>query len=220
MMSPSSRGGYIEARLGREGEQVDALDGKTYAVTDAMCVIADASGAYRPRRRDGRDEHRLFGFETTDVFIESAWFDPLRTAQTGRDTGIVSDAQYRFARGVDPESLVPGLELATRLVARALRRRAVRNRRSPVRRPRRLAPIAFDPSYVRRLSGIDVPADRVAAILTALGFDVKVGLVQPPSWRRDIDGKADLVEEVARIEGFDALPSTPLPELPAPPAAF
>jgi phenylalanyl-tRNA synthetase beta chain len=205
-------GGFIEARLGREGEQLDALDGKTYAVGDAMCVIADASGAIGLGGVMGGTSTGC-SFETTDVFIESAWFDPLRTAQTGRDTGIVSDAQYRFARGVDPESLVPGLERATRLVLDLCGGEA-----SEVvfagQAPARLAPIVFDPSYVQRLSGIDVPADRVAAILTALGFDVKAGFVQPPSWRRDIDGKADLVEEVARIEGFDALPSTPLPELP------
>ena len=205
-------GGYIEARLGRAGEQLEALDGKTYAVGDAMCVIADASGAIGLGGVMGGTSTGC-SFETTDVFIESAWFDPLRTAQTGRDTGIVSDAQYRFARGVDPESLIPGLELATRLVLELCGGVA-----SEVvfagRAPARLAPIAFDSSYVQRLSGIDVPADRVAGILTALGFDVKAGSVQPPSWRRDIDGKADLVEEVARIEGFDALPSTPLPEMP------
>ncbi len=205
-------GGFIEARLGRAGEQLEALDGKTYAVTDAMCVIADASGAIGLGGVMGGTSTGC-SFETTDVFIESAWFDPLRTAQTGRDTGIVSDAQYRFARGVDPESLVPGLEAATRLVIELCGGEA-----SEVllegQAPARLASIAFDPSYVRRLSGIDVPSDRVDSILTALGFDVRGGSVQPPSWRRDIDGKADLVEEVARIEGFTALPSTPLPELP------
>ncbi len=205
-------GGYVEARLGREGEQLEALDGKIYAVTNAMCVIADASGAIGLGGVMGGTSTGC-SFETTDVFIESAWFDPLRTAQTGRDTGIVSDAQYRFARGVDPESLVPGLELATRLVVELCG-----GEPSDVvfagAAPARLAPIAFDPSYVERLSGIAVGPERVNAILTSLGFDVKGGAVQPPSWRRDIDGKADLVEEVARIEGFDALPSTPLPEIP------
>ncbi len=206
------RGGFIEARLGRGGEQVDALDGKTYAVAPSMCVIADASG---PIGLGGVMGGTSTGCspETTDVFIESAWFDPIRTAQTGRDTGIASDAQYRFARGVDPESLVPGLELATRLVLELCGGEA-----SDIvvagQAPGRVAPIAFDPAYVRRLSGIDVTPERVSAILTALGFGVANGAVQPPSWRRDIDGKADLVEEVARIEGFDALPSTPLPEIP------
>ena len=205
-------GGSIEARLGRAGEKLEALDGKTYAVTDAMCVIADGSGAIGLGGVMGGTSTGC-SLGTTDIFIESAWFDPIRTAQTGRDTGIVSDAQYRFARGVDPESLIPGLELSTRLVMELCG-----GEPSDVvfagQAPARLAPIAFDPSYVQRLSGIEVQADRVTAILTALGFDVKGGTVQPPSWRRDIDGKADLVEEVARIEGFDTLPSTPLPELP------
>ena len=167
-------GGFVEARLGREGEQLEALDGKTYAVTDAMCVIADGSGAIGLGGVMGGTSTGCSA-ETTDVFIESAWFDPLRTAQTGRDTGIVSDAQYRFARGVDPESLVPGLELATRLVVELCGGEA-----SDIvfvgQAPTRLAPIAFDPSYVHRLSGIDVPADRVAAILTALGFNVETRL--------------------------------------------
>ena len=205
-------GGFIEARLGREGEEVAALDGKTYTVTGTMCVIADASG---PIGLGGVMGGTATGcsFETTDVFIESAWFDPIRTAQTGRDTSIVSDAQYRFARGVDPESLVPGLELATRLVLEFCGGKA--SDVVPVgEAPARLAPIPFTSNYVERLSGIAVSESRVDAILTALGFAAGAGTVQPPSWRRDVDGKADLVEEVARIEGFDALPSTPLPEIP------
>ncbi len=108
-------GGFVEARLGREGERVAALDGKTYAVTPDMCVIADGSGAIGLGGVMGGSSTGC-SEATTEVFIESAWFDPIRTAQTGRDTGIASDAQYRFARGVDPESLVPGIELATRLI--------------------------------------------------------------------------------------------------------
>ena len=202
----------VEARLGREGESLAALDGKTYALTSEMCVIADASG---PIGLGGVMGGTTTGCsaETTDVFIESAWFDPIRTAQTGRDTGIVSDAQYRFARGVDPESLLPGLQAATRLVLELCG-----GEPSEVvfmgRPPDRLAPIDFDPDYVHRLSGIDVPEANVRRILADLGFTVSTSTVQPPSWRRDVDGKADLVEEVARIVGFDALPSTPLPETP------
>lgn len=205
-------GGYVEARLGREGEEVAALDGKTYAVRPTMCVIADASGSIGLGGVMGGTATGCSS-DTTDVFIESAWFDPIRTAQTGRDTGIVSDAQYRFARGVDPESLVPGLELATRLVLEFCGGEAS-DVVSVGEAPARLAPIAFQSSYVERLSGIAVSESRVDAILSALGFTMGSETAQPPSWRRDIDGKADLVEEVARIEGFDALPSTPLPEIP------
>ncbi|HEY2048391.1 MAG TPA: phenylalanine--tRNA ligase subunit beta [Caulobacteraceae bacterium] len=205
-------GGWIEARLGREGESLEALDGETYTVTPAMCVIADASGAIGLGGVMG-GQSTACSDETTDVFVESAWFDPLRTAQTGRDTGIVSDAQYRFARGVDPRSLVPGLELATRLILELCGGEA-----SEVRfageAPADPAPIEFEPAYVRRLSGLDVSAARVNEILGKLGFKVEGAMVQPPSWRRDVDGKADLVEEVARIEGFDALPPEPLPSMP------
>ncbi|MDB5481661.1 MAG: phenylalanyl-tRNA synthetase, beta subunit [Caulobacteraceae bacterium] len=212
-------GGFIEARLGREGEEVAALDGKTYRVTPDMCVIADGSGAIglggvMGGAATGCSE------ATTEVFVESAWFDPIRTAQTGRETGIVSDAQYRFARGVDPASQVPGLELATRLILELCGGEA-----SHVldvgQAPSKAAPIRFDPAYVRRLAGLDISEARTWKILADLGFtrhgDTREGgTVIPPSWRQDVDGKADLVEEVARIAGYDALPAEPLPEAPRP----
>ncbi len=205
-------GGFIEARLGRDGESVAALDGKTYAVGAETCVIADGSGAIGLGGVMGGTSTGC-SEATTEVFIESAWFDPIRTAQTGRDTGITSDAQYRFARGVDPESLVPGVELATRLILDLCGGEA-----SDVvfagSAPGRVAPIAFDPAYVRRLSGLDLTEDRIWSILGDLGFTREGGMVQAPSWRPDVDGKADLVEEVARIAGFDALPAEPLPEAP------
>ncbi len=205
-------GETLDVRLARPGERLEALDGKTYELSPEMCVIADASGAISLGGVMGGASTGC-SETTTDVFLESAWFDPIRTAQTGRDTGIVSDAQYRFARGVDPESLVEGIERATALILELCGGEA-----SEVvfvgRAPERLPPIEFQPDYVRRLSGIDVSAARVGSILSALGFETTSGRVQPPSWRRDVDGKADLVEEVVRIEGFAALPVTPLPETP------
>jgi phenylalanyl-tRNA synthetase beta chain len=202
-------GGFIEARLGREGESVAALDGKTYAVTPDICVIADGSGAIGLGGVMGGASTGC-SEATTEVFVESAWFDPIRTAQTGRDTGIVSDAQYRFARGVDPESLRPGLDLATRLILELCGGEASEVLFAGEAPPPRPA-ITFDPAYVQRLSGLAIGADRVGSILKDLGFSVAGGQVQPPSWRRDVDGKADLVEEVARIAGYGALPATPLP---------
>lgn len=205
-------GGVIEARLGREGESVEALDGKTYAITPDIAVIADASGAIglggvMGGLSTGCSE------ETTDVFVESAWFDPIRTAQTGRTTGITSDAQYRFARTVDPASLVPGLELATRLILELCggEPSEIVVAGQALAPP---APITFDRAYVRQLSGLDLAPARIDQILTDLGFALSGDQVTPPSWRRDVEGKADLVEEVARIEGYDALPALPLPELP------
>lgn len=207
-------GGTISARPGQDGESLEALDGKTYGITPEICVIADASGVIGLGGVMGGNSTGC-SETTTDVFVESAWFDPIRTAQTGRTTGITSDAQYRFARGVDPESLVPGVELATRLILDLCG-----GEPSEVtlvgQTPQARGPIAFDRTYVRKLSGLDIAHSRIDQILTDLGFTVAPETVTAPSWRRDVEGKADLVEEVARIEGFDALPATALPEMAKP----
>lgn len=226
-------GSTIEARLGRgkaevtpgdqpspaehHDEQLIALDGKTYDITPEMCVIADAEGN-RPIGLGGvmGGESTGCSDETVDVFIESAWFEPIRIAQTGRATGINSDAQYRFARTVDTGSVVPGIELATKLILELC---GGQPSEIIVAGEAPAAPkgFAFDPAYVEQLSGLSVSADRARQILVALGFDVKDGApwtVTPPTFRRDVEGKADLVEEIARIAGYGALPSTPLPEAP------
>jgi phenylalanyl-tRNA synthetase beta chain len=226
-------GNVVEARLGRgpaepsqvdhpsparhKDEQLIALDGKTYDITPEMCVIADAGGE-RPVGLGGVMGGSSTGCSeaTTEVFVESAWFDPIRTAQTGRATGIASDAQYRFARGVDPGFVIPGLELATKLILEICGGEA-----SDVavagEVPAAPAPIRFDRAYVKKLSGLDVGPERIDEILGALGFAIEGDVITPPSWRRDVAGKADLVEEVARIEGYGALPSTPLPAIARPP---
>jgi phenylalanyl-tRNA synthetase beta chain len=207
-------GGFIEARLGRQGETVAALDGKTYEATPEMCVIADGSG---PVGLGGVMGGEATGstLETTEVFVESAWFDPIRTAQTGRDLALISDAQYRFARGVDPGFVVPGLELATALILQFCGGEASEIRLAgeiPAPPPA----IAFDPAYVKRLAGIELPADRIRTILETLGFRIEGARAIPPTWRRDVEGRADLVEEVARIAGYDALPAEPLPPMARP----
>ena len=204
-------GGFVEARMGAVGEEVAALDGKTYAVTPDICVIADGSGAIGLGGVMG-GESTGCSEATTDVFVESAWFDPILTAQTGRSTGINSDAQYRFARTVDPQSLVPGLELATRLILELCGGEASEVTLAG-EAPAPPTAMSFDRSYVKKLSGLDIGDARIDEILTKLGFVVVGDQVTPPSWRRDVEGKADLVEEVARIQGYDALPATPLPEL-------
>ncbi|PVM72015.1 phenylalanine--tRNA ligase subunit beta [Caulobacter radicis] len=227
-------GTNIVARLGHHGvhgdEHLIALDGKTYELTPAMSVIADASGE-RPIGLGGVMGGESTGCSeaTVDVFVESAWFEPIRIAQTGRDTGINSDAQYRFARTVDTGSVVPGLELATKLILELCGGEA-----SEVvvagQAPAAPGPILFDPAYVQGLSGLDIAPEKSLSILQALGFKIEppkdvpvaefathaesVVCVTPPTFRRDVHGKADLVEEVARIAGFGALPSTPLPEVP------
>ncbi len=207
-------GGTIEARLGREGETLEALDGETYAVTPEICMIADGSGVIGLGGVMGGETTKVLD-DTTDIFVESAWFDPIRTAQTGRTLGINSDAQYRFARGVDPASPAWGVEQATALIL-ALCGGEPSEVTVAGHAPAPPQAIAFDRAYVKTLSGLDVGPARIDEILTRLGFTVEATLVTPPSWRRDVEGKADLVEEVARIEGFAALPATPLPPIARP----
>ena len=216
------RGGQVSKDTG-EHEHLIALDGKTYAVDPAMCMIADAGGE-RPIGLGGvmGGESTGCSDETTDVFVECAWFDPLVTAQTGRTLSLNSDAQYRFARGVDPASVVPGVELATRLILDLCGGEPSELVVTGMV-PADPSAFAFDPARVASLTGLSLDDDRIAEILTRLGFEVARGqstslpwTVTPPSWRRDVEGPADLVEEVARIEGYGALPSTPLPDLGAP----
>lgn len=217
------RAGQASAETG-EAEHLIALDGKTYAASPTDCVIADAGGE-RPIGLGGVMGGESTGCDddTTDVFLESAWFDPLVVAQTGRALGIHSDAQYRFARGVDPVSVTPGLELATRLILDLCG-----GEPSDIvfvgEPPASPAPFAFDPAHVKRLTGMDLADDRIGTIVGQLGFLVQAApagqgkpwIVTPPSWRRDVEGPADLVEEVARIEGFDSLPNLVLPPVARP----
>ncbi|WP_421738778.1 phenylalanine--tRNA ligase subunit beta [Caulobacter sp.] len=214
-------GTEISTRMGRHGQHGDehliALDGKTYELTPDMCAIADAAGE-RPIGLGGvmGGESTGCSDETTDVFVESAWFEPIRIAQTGRTTGINSDAQYRFARTVDTGSVVPGVELATKLILELC---GGEPSEIVVAGEAPAAPtgFAFEPDYVEQLSGLAISPDRTRQILADLGFDIVLGspwTVTPPTFRRDVAGKADLVEEVARIAGYGALPSTPLPEAP------
>ncbi|MBY0565370.1 MAG: phenylalanine--tRNA ligase subunit beta [Hyphomonadaceae bacterium] len=208
--------GSVRARMGRDGESFKALDGNVYTVTPDMCVIADDAKVLGLGGIMGGEETGSSDV-TTDVFVECAYFDPTLTHQTGRATGIVSDAQYRFARGVDTGFVVPGLELATRMILDLCG-----GEPSEVviagEEPAPPAAISFDPDRVRQLAGIDVKPTRVRAILKELGFETSAEgqgskriVVQPPTWRRDVEGAADLVEEVARIEGYDKMPETTPP---------
>lgn len=204
--------GQIHARLGQKGEKLLALDGNEYDIDDDMCVIADESGVIGLGGVMGGDSTSSRD-DTTDVFIESAYFDPLRTARTGRRTGIESDARYRFERGVDPNFVIPGLELATKLILELCGGKASElfiAGAAPVPDIR----IDFDPLEVKRLTGLDLTSHTIATILTDLGFACKKGgkglLVNVPTWRPDVEGPACLVEEIARIHGFDRLPVTPM----------
>ncbi|MEM7459677.1 MAG: phenylalanine--tRNA ligase subunit beta [Pseudomonadota bacterium] len=207
--------GPIRARLGKDSEHCNALDGKTYQVSSDMCVIADESGVIGLGGVMG-GESTAVSETTTDVFIESAWFDPLRTARTGRTTGIISDARYRFERGVDPQSCVEGVQLALRLITEygggSASKISVAGEA-----PRNDEPVEFFKRDVARLTGLDIKPAAMKKTIKSLGFTIEdtgeTWLLKVPSWRFDIEQSADLVEEIARLEGFDALPTMSLPPL-------
>ncbi len=205
--------GEIHARLGERGETFLALDGKEYVADETMTVIADDNGVVGLGGVMGGESTGCTP-ETTSVFIECACFDPLRTAKTGRKTGINSDARYRFERGVDPDFVMPGLEMATRLVM-DMCGGAPSEITLSGSIPQTDHVVLFPPSEVTRLTGMKTSPENCESILTALGFAVAKSdpwQVTAPSWRPDIGGKADLVEEIARIIGFDHLPTQMLPQ--------
>ncbi len=200
--------GDLTMRLARPGETLGALDGKDYTLDEAMTVIADDDRVQGIGGVMG-GEGSGCGADTTEVFLEVALFDPIRTAATGRKLGIMSDARYRFERGLDPTSALWGAEVAARLIteicggeASALtiagempdwaRRQTLRNAR------------------IASLGGVDLAPGEPARILSLLGFDNdgdgEIIDVAIPPWRPDIDGEADLVEEVLRIHGYDNIP--------------
>lgn len=203
--------GNLVVRRARDGEALLALDGRAYNLDPSICVIADQHGVeslagIMGGEASGCDEN------TTDVLIESALWNEINIAQTGRKLGINSDARYRFERGVDPAFMVPGLELATKLVLELCggtpsENVVVGNTFGDDR------VIDFPLTEVKRLSGIEVPQVEMKLILTRLGFMMAgpgpVVKVAVPSWRSDVHGKADIVEEVVRIYGVDKVPMTP-----------
>ena len=204
--------GNLVVRRARDGEKVLALDGRDYTLTPEMCAIADDDGVESIAGVMG-GEHSGCDETTTDVLVESALWDPIATARTGRALGIITDARYRFERGVDPEFMVPGLELATRLVLDLCGGEATA---SEVVGYAGHTPkvVSFPLSEVKRLTGLDVPGKTSLDILSRLGFQPKGSGetvdVAVPSWRPDVDGKADLVEEVMRMHGVDTIRPQPL----------
>jgi len=204
--------GNLVVRRAEAGEKVLALDGREYTLTPEMCVIADANGVESIAGIMG-GEHSGCDENTTDVLIESALWEPLNVARTGRELGIITDARYRFERGVDPEFMVPGIELATRMVLDLCGGEATDTEVVGYagHQPK---VVSFPLAEVKRLTGIEVPRAESLAILKRLGFEPKgsgdVVDVSVPSWRPDIDGKADLVEEVMRIHGVDNIAPQPL----------
>lgn len=202
--------GPLVARLAKDGEEVLALNGKTYALDSTMTVIADDAMVHDIGGIMG-GEHSGVSDTTTDVLIECAYFDPEHIARTGQKLMLTSDARQRFERGVDPAFLDAGLAIATWLVTEHCggTPSAVTRAGQPPVAPRN---ISYDTRLCAALGGIDVAPDTQRQTLESLGFSVDSAWnVTIPSWRRDVTGQADLVEEVVRMVGLDNVPSTPLP---------
>ncbi len=203
----------LVARRARDGETMLALNEKEYALDPSVTVIADESAVHDIGGIMG-GEHSGVTAGTTDVMLEIAFFDPSRIARTGQKLGLTSDARSRFERGVDPAFLDDGLAILTRLILDICGgepSEPLLVGQAPVER----RTIAFDPGRAATLAALDVPEDRQRAILLALGFEFEGdSTVVVPTWRRDVEVAADLVEEVARIEGYDRIPSTPLEREP------
>ena len=204
--------GGLVARAARDGETVLALNGKEYALQPFMTVIADEAGVHDIGGIMG-GEHSGVTEATTDVLLEVAYFTPERIARTGQALGLISDARSRFERGADPAFLDEGLAILTGLIVDICGGEASAAIRAgePPTEPKR---VKFDPRRTLALGGVDLPEGRQRAILASLGFAVDNGEAIVPSWRPDIDGPADLVEEITRIHGYDAVPSTPLEREP------
>ena len=210
--------GNLTVRRAQDGETLLALDGKTYTLDDSICVIADEDGVESLAGIMG-GETTGCSETTTDVLIESALWDEINIAQTGRKLGINSDARYRFERGVDPAFMLPGLELATRMVLDLCGGTPSEATVAGSAEPRERI-IDFPLSELKRLAGLTVPLAEMRRVLERLGFfvagqgeRVKIAV---PSWRPDVEGKADIVEEVVRIVGVDRVPSTPFDRGEAP----
>ncbi|MGK2908319.1 MAG: phenylalanine--tRNA ligase subunit beta [Sphingobium sp.] len=207
--------GGLVARRAKDGEQVLALNGKTYTLDARMTVIADDAVVHDIGGIMG-GEHSGAQDSTTEVLIECAYFTPEAIAVTGQKLGLTSDARTRFERGVDPAFLDHGLSIATQMVVDlcgGTPSEATRAGEAPVA----IRTVRYSPTHTLALAGVDVEEDEQARILDNLGFGVTRDhpwSITVPSWRRDIDGAADIVEEVVRIHGLDKVPSTPLPRMP------
>lgn len=205
--------GNLVVRRGRTGEKIDGLNGKSYDVDDTICVIADDNGVESLGGILGGEPSGCTE-DTVNVLIESALWDEDDIAATGRKLGVNTDARYRFERGVDPDYMMPGLEYATRMVMDLCGGEASEATQAGAV-PDSTNIVDFPYSEVKRLAGVEFSLAEINLALKSLGFWISGSgdtvKVAAPSWRPDIEGKADLVEEVVRIIGLDRVPFTPLP---------
>ena len=204
--------GGLTARAAKPGEKVLALNEKEYALEPFMTVIADDNQVHDIGGIMGGEDSGV-SEATSDVMLEIAYFTPERIARTGQALALTSDARSRFERGVDPAFLDEGLAILTGLIVDICGGEpsaALRIGQPPVEK----RVIDFDFERTRALAGIEVPEQRQREILQSLGFEADGNAVTVPTWRRDVEGPADLVEEIARINGYDQVPSSPLERAP------
>ncbi len=200
--------GPLRIHPAQGGEELLALDGKTYTMQPGMMLISDDQG---PESLAGimGGEHSGCTETTTDVFLESAYWDPITIAATGRALKINSDARYRFERGVDPAFTLPGLDLATQMIL-DLCGGTASDLALDGAVPDTTRAYRLDPARVISLVGMDIPEAEQRRTLQALGFTLNGDMATPPTWRPDVLGEADLVEEVARIASLTKLQGKPL----------
>jgi phenylalanyl-tRNA synthetase beta chain len=211
--------GDIHVALTEGGETLEALNDKTYTLTEGMTAICDDSGVLGLGGIIG-GESSAVDEDTQDIYLECAWFNPAAIARTGRALMLDSDARYRFERGVDPKFTIEGMEIATRMILDICGGSAG-DVVAAGTMPEDRAPVIYDPAQVKKLGGVDVDLSQQADILTALGFKLdqksdQEWHVSAPSWRPDIaaDGRADLVEEILRVYGYDKIETVSLPRPP------
>lgn len=206
--------GNLVLKLTKKGETLEALDEKTYTMPDGLIGIYDDSGLISLAGVMGGAATGVTE-DTTNVLLESAAFDPVAIADAGRKLGIVSDARYRFERFVDPTTVMPSQLTATQMILDLCGGEAYDINLAGTEAVKKQS-VAFDPNRVEDLAGVNVAAADSKNYLTTLGFHVddksSPWAVTPPTWRPDIEGSADLVEEVLRLVGYDNIPTTPLPK--------
>lgn len=206
--------GNIHVRFSKKGEKLDALNDKSYDLDDGMTAICDDSGVLGLGGIIGGVPSSV-DENTKNIYLECAYFNPLQTALTGRALQIDSDARYRFERGIDPAFTLDGIELATKMI-QDLCGGDASNLIQAGNVPDISKTISYAPDRVAQLGGCDVEPARQKEILTALGFTVDdakgTWVITTPSWRHDVEGSADIVEEILRIVGLDNLPSLSLPK--------
>ena len=203
--------GTLRIHAAAGGEEFLALDGKTYTLRPGMMAISDEAGVESLAGIMGGEVSGCSD-ATTDVFVESAFWDPITIAATGRALKINSDARYRFERGVDPAFTLAGLDLATQMILDLCGGVAsdVVQDGAPLDVSRAYK---LDPARLISLVGMDIPEAVQRKTLEDLGFTLHGDMATPPTWRPDVLGEADLVEEVARIASLTKLQGRPLPRV-------